>query len=88
MDLYITDSLQDMLDMDIKNEMATDLSSMTDYVRTLTTPVGFRTPMNTLDLSLGPSHPCYASRLYFQLNRRVGEVFNNVNRFLCRIPLD
>lgn len=32
MDLYITDSLQDMLDMDIKNEMATDLSSMTDYV--------------------------------------------------------
>lgn len=31
MDLYITDSLQDMLDMDIKNEIATDLSSMTDF---------------------------------------------------------
>ncbi|KAI8429121.1 hypothetical protein MSG28_007673 [Choristoneura fumiferana] len=31
MDLYITDSLQDMLDMDIKNEMATDLSSITDF---------------------------------------------------------
>ncbi|XP_063821037.1 uncharacterized protein LOC135071197 [Ostrinia nubilalis] len=31
MDLYITDSLQDMLDMDIKNEIATDLSSITDF---------------------------------------------------------
>lgn len=31
MDLYITDSLQDMLDMDIKNEIATDLGSMTDF---------------------------------------------------------
>lgn len=31
MDLYITDSLQDMLDMDIKNEIATDLSSVTDF---------------------------------------------------------
>ncbi|XP_050669108.1 uncharacterized protein LOC126968264 [Leptidea sinapis] len=31
MDLYITDSLQDMLDMDIKNEIATDLSSATDF---------------------------------------------------------
>ncbi|GBP63295.1 Forkhead box protein N4 [Eumeta japonica] len=31
MDLYITDSLQDMLDMDIKNEMATDLGSMADF---------------------------------------------------------
>ncbi|KAF9814957.1 hypothetical protein SFRURICE_008768, partial [Spodoptera frugiperda] len=35
MDLYITDSLQDMLDMDIKNEIATDLSSMTDFADTL-----------------------------------------------------
>ncbi|CAH0626928.1 unnamed protein product [Chrysodeixis includens] len=35
MDLYITDSLQDMLDMDIKNEIATDLSSMTDFTDTL-----------------------------------------------------
>lgn len=31
MDLYITDSLQDMLDMDIKSEMATDLNSITDF---------------------------------------------------------
>ncbi|KAL4720108.1 hypothetical protein ACJJTC_003945 [Scirpophaga incertulas] len=31
MDLYITDSLQDMLDMDIKTEIATDLSSITDF---------------------------------------------------------
>ncbi|KAJ2938277.1 hypothetical protein O0L34_g17623 [Tuta absoluta] len=31
MDLYITDSLQDMLDMDIKNEIATDLSSINDF---------------------------------------------------------
>lgn len=31
MDLYITDSLQDMLDMDIKSEMATDLGSATDF---------------------------------------------------------
>lgn len=30
MDLYITDSLQDMLDMDIKSEMATDLGSISD----------------------------------------------------------
>ncbi|XP_023954629.2 uncharacterized protein LOC112058157 isoform X2 [Bicyclus anynana] len=35
MDLYITDSLQDMLDMDIKNEIATDLSSITDFPDTL-----------------------------------------------------
>lgn len=35
MDLYITDSLQDMLDMDIKNEIATDLGSITDYVSIL-----------------------------------------------------
>lgn len=32
MDLYITDSLQDMLDMDIKSEMATDLGSGNDYL--------------------------------------------------------
>ncbi|XP_041976784.1 forkhead box protein O3 isoform X2 [Aricia agestis] len=31
MDLYITDSLQDMLDMDIKSEIATDLSSISDF---------------------------------------------------------
>lgn len=35
MDLYITDSLQDMLDMDIKNEIATDLSSVTDFSNSL-----------------------------------------------------
>lgn len=31
MDLYITDSLQDMLDMDIKNEIATDLNSIAEF---------------------------------------------------------
>ena len=31
MDLYITDSLQDMLDIDIKSEMATDLGSANDF---------------------------------------------------------
>lgn len=36
MDLYITDSLQDMLDMDIKNEIATDLSSITDFSVSIT----------------------------------------------------
>ncbi|CAH0407870.1 unnamed protein product [Chilo suppressalis] len=35
MDLYITDSLQDMLDMDIKNEIATDLSSISDFTDSL-----------------------------------------------------
>ncbi|KAJ0179763.1 hypothetical protein K1T71_004354 [Dendrolimus kikuchii] len=31
MDLYITDSLQDMLDMDIKNEIDTDLNSIAEF---------------------------------------------------------
>lgn len=36
MDLYITDSLQDMLDIDIKSEIATDLNSISDFsVRTI-----------------------------------------------------
>lgn len=49
MDLYITDSLQDMLDMDIKNEIATDLSSMTDFQDSLGTHFADLPPLLDMD---------------------------------------
>lgn len=51
MDLYITDSLQDMLDMDIKSEMATDLGDITDF------SVGHTFSYDSLGLSFSEMPP-------------------------------
>nr|XP_021207480.1 uncharacterized protein LOC101743421 isoform X2 [Bombyx mori] len=49
MDLYITDSLQDMLDIDIKNEIATDLSSISDFQDSFGTNFSDMPPLLDMD---------------------------------------
>ncbi|XP_037299496.1 uncharacterized protein LOC115452409 isoform X2 [Manduca sexta] len=49
MDLYITDSLQDMLDIDIKNEIDTDLSSINGFPDSLGTNFSEMPPLLDMD---------------------------------------
>ncbi|XP_047507611.1 uncharacterized protein LOC125051384 [Pieris napi] len=66
MDLYITDSLQDMLDMDIKNEIATDLSSATDFSDSLGLNFSEMPPLLDMDTDNSVTWLCNTSSSFVQ----------------------